>query len=72
VEEAKAYFDSLGFDKLPTIKELREEYSALAQEKHNFQQAKNEMKQYVFDLQSAKRNAEMLLGIDGEPAAEQS
>jgi len=72
IEEAKAYFDSLGLEKLPTIKELREEYSTLSQEKHNCQQAKNEMKQYVFDLQSAKQNAEMLLGIDGEPAAEQT
>jgi len=70
VEEAKAYFDSLGLDRLPTIKELREEYSALAQEKHNCQQAKNEMRQYVFDLQSAKKNAEMLLGIEVEPANE--
>jgi len=68
VEEAKAFFDSLGLDKLPTIAELREEYSALSQEKHNCQQARNGMKQLVFDLQSAKQNAEMLLGIEGEPA----
>jgi len=31
--QAKAFFDSLGLDKLPTIKELREEYSVLSQEK---------------------------------------
>ena len=65
-EEAKAFFDSLGLDKLPTIKELREEYSVLSQEKQNCYQAKNEMRHYVYDLQSAKKNAEMLLGIDGE------
>jgi len=65
VEEAKAFFDSLGVEKLPTIKELRAEYATLTQEKYNCQQAKNEMKQHVFDLQSAKKNAETLLGIDG-------
>jgi hypothetical protein len=66
VEEAKAYFDSLGLDKLPTIKELQAEYSALSQEKNKCYQARSEMRQSVFDLQSAKKNAEMLLGIDGE------
>ena len=65
VEEAKAYFDSLGMEKLPSIKELREEYSALSQERQNCQQVKKEMKQHVYDLQSAKANAEMLLGISG-------
>jgi len=56
-------FYSLGLEKLPSIKELQAEYNALAKEKHNCQQAKNEMKQHVSDLQAAKKNAEMLLGI---------
>ena len=72
VEEAKAFFDSLGLEKLPTIPELREEYSALFQEKHNCQQARNGMKQSVFDLQSAKKNTEMLLGIESEPTSERT
>ena len=72
VEEAKAFFDSLGLDKLPTIAELREEYSSLAQEKFNCQQARNGMKQTVFDLQSAKKNEELLLGIEGEPTTERT
>jgi len=67
VEEAKAYFDSLGLDKLPTIKELRAEYSALLQEKNSCYQTRKEMRQSVLDLQSAKKNAEILLGINGEP-----
>ena len=66
VEEAKAFFDSLGLEKLPTIKELQAEYSALLQEKNNCYKAKNEMSRQVFDLQSAKKNAEMLLGIEVE------
>jgi hypothetical protein len=64
VEEAKAYFDSLGLDKLPTIKELQAEFSALYQEKQNCYQARNAMRQSVFDLQSAKKNVEIFLGID--------
>ena len=67
VEEAKAYFDSLGLDKLPTIKELQAEYSALSQEKNACYQARNDMRRHVFDLQSAKKNVEMLLGIEAEP-----
>jgi hypothetical protein len=62
-EEAKAFFDSLGLEKLPSIKELRTEYSVMSQEKHNCYQARNEMRRYVTDLQSAKKNTEMLLGI---------
>jgi len=72
VEGAKAFFDSIGLDTLPTINDLREEYSALAQEKHNCQQAINGIKQLVSDLQSAKKNAQLLLGIEGEPATERT
>jgi len=72
VEGAKAFFDSMGLDNLPSINELREEYSALAKEKHNCQQAINGVKQLVSDLQSAKQNVEMLLGLEGEPAAERT
>ena len=72
VEEAKAFFDSLGFEKLPTINELRAEYSTLSQEKSNCYQARNEMRRHVSDLQAAKKNAEMLLGIDGERSNERT
>ena len=44
VEEAKAYFDSLGLEKLPSIKELQAEYSAMLQEKTNCYQARTEMR----------------------------
>ena len=65
VEEAKAYFDSLGLEKLPSIKSLQVEYTALSQEKNSCYQARSEMRQSVFDLQSAKKNVEMFLGTDG-------
>jgi len=72
VEGAKAFFDSMGLDNLPSINDLREEYSALAQEKYNCHQAINGVKQLVSDLQSAKKNVEMLLGIAGEPTNERA
>jgi len=72
VEGAKAFFDSIGLDNLPSINDLREEYSALSQEKHNCQQAINGIKQLVSDLQSAKKNVEILLEIEGEPANERT
>ena len=71
VEEAKAFFDSLGLEKLPTIKDLQAEYSVLSQEKHNCYQARTEMRRHVSDLQSAKKNAEILLGVEVEPVTEQ-
>jgi hypothetical protein len=45
---------------------LQGEYSTLYQEKQNCYQARSELRQSVFDLQSAKKNVEMLLGINGE------
>jgi len=72
VEGAKAFFDSMGLDTLPSINNLREEYSALAQEKHNCQQAITGIKQLVSDLQSAKKNVQLLLGIESEPATERT
>jgi len=67
VEEAKAFFDSLGLDTLPTIQDLRVEYSALVQEKHNCQQARSDMKQYVFDLQSAKKTPKFCYVLSANP-----
>ena len=64
---AMAFFASLGLDKLPTIKDLQAKYTALLQEKNNCYQVQNEMRRHGFDLQSAKKNAEMLLGIEEEP-----
>jgi len=72
VEGAKAFFDSIGLGNLPSINDLREEYSALSQEKHNCQQAINRIKQLVSDLQSAKKNVEILLGVEGEPVNERT
>jgi hypothetical protein len=65
-EEAKAYFDSLGLVTIPSITELRAEYSALHQEKNQCYQARTDMRRHVLDLQSAKKNTEMLLGIPSD------
>jgi len=65
-EEAKAYFDSLGLEKIPAISELRAEYSALSQEKNQCYQARTDMRRHVLDLQSAKKNVETLMGITSD------
>ena len=64
VEEAKAYFNSLGLEKLPSIKELQAEYSALSQERLHNSQRKAELSRYISDLESARKNIELLLGIE--------
>ena len=63
-EEAKKYFDSLGLGNLPAINELRAEYSALSQEKNKCYQARSGLRRHISDLRSAKKNAEILLGIN--------
>jgi hypothetical protein len=64
--EAKAFFDSLPSVNLPTVEELQAEYAALISEKNQCYAARREMKEHVSDLQSAKQNAELLLGIEPE------
>ena len=64
---AKQAFTDLKVEKLPTIKQLNEEYGRVLQEKKEtyaeYRQARQEMK----DLQMAKYNIERFLGIgDGQ------
>ena len=68
VEEARAFFDSLGLEKIPSIKELREEYATLSKEKYACQQTQTETRQRINELQTAKMNAEAVLGIEGKSA----
>jgi hypothetical protein len=64
--EAKEYFDSLPYVKLPTVKELQNEYAALVAEKFHCQKSGRELKQLILNLQSAKENCEMILGVERE------
>lgn len=69
---AKAAFDALGVQKLPTIKTLRGEYADLIEQKksayHQYRQARDEMR----DLVRTKANVEMILDLREEKRKEQT
>ena len=67
-KEAKAYFDSLGMKKLPTIKSLQEEYSVLAEEKNALYANQKELRQNMVDMVTALNNVEKLLNYRDEEA----
>lgn len=60
---AKKYFDSLELTKLPSVKNLREEYTGLLEQKRKvyaeYKQVRGEMK----ELHNVKANVEYLLDI---------
>ena len=62
-QAAKKYFDSLGLEKLPSVKSLREEYATLLEQKKKayaaYKQARTEMR----ELQNVRANVEHLLGV---------
>jgi septal ring factor EnvC (AmiA/AmiB activator) len=60
-KEAKAYFDSIGMKKLPTIKHLQEEYAELAIEKNALYASQKDSRQHMVDMVSALQNVEKLL-----------
>jgi len=64
--EAKKYFDSLSLAKLPTAKELQDEYNALVAEKLSCKEAARKLNQNILNLQSARENCEMILGVERE------
>lgn len=61
---AKAAFNKLGLQKLPTVKTLRSEYAELIEQKkqayRQYRQARDEMR----DLVRTKANVEMILEMD--------
>lgn len=67
---AKSHFDELGLIKLPSVKSLNEEYSALLSQKKAdyaaYHQAKNEMR----ELLVIKANVDRILGTDREKSEE--
>ena len=56
----------LSYVKLPTVKDLQNEYAALVAEKFHCQKSGRELKQLILNLQSAKENCEMILGVERE------
>ena len=66
---AKAAFDELGMEKLPTIESLKEEYAGLLAAKKEIYGEYRKVREEMRELQNVKANVERLLGMS-EPQAE--
>ena len=62
-EATKNYFNSLGLEKIPTIKELQVEYASLVGEKQKCIIECDQLRKQLMDLQSAQKNVHSLLGL---------
>ena len=60
---AKKYFNELGIKKLPSINQLKQEYSALASERKTLYGNYHKLKDLSRELSIARANAERILGI---------
>ena len=61
-ESAKAYFNRINLGKLPTIAELKQEYSTLEVEKKVLYKDYHSKRDFMREVMTAKQNAEMMLG----------
>ena len=61
-QAAKKYFDSLGVEKLPTIKALREEYAEVLEAKRKAYAEYKQVREEMRELQNVKANIDYLLG----------
>ncbi|MCD8127945.1 MAG: relaxase/mobilization nuclease domain-containing protein, partial [Clostridiales bacterium] len=66
-EAAKRYFDSLGLEKLPSTKALKQEYAAMAAENKQLYPDQKAARREMIDLLTAKSNVERFLEIKIEP-----
>ncbi|MCC8129159.1 MAG: hypothetical protein LIO51_04370, partial [Clostridiales bacterium] len=62
-EASKRYFDSLGLEKLPSIKALKQEYAALSAENKQLYPDQKAARRKMIDLLTAKSNVERFLEI---------
>lgn len=69
-QAAKKYFDSLGVEKLPTIKALREEYAEVLEAKRKAYAEYKQVREEMRELQNVKANIDYLLGPSAERAQE--
>lgn len=63
-EAAKAAFDALGGKIIPKAAELSKEYAALLKEKKQGYEEYKAARQEMIDFQTAKRNVDVILGMD--------
>lgn len=69
-QAAKKYFDSLGVEKLPTIKAMREEYAEVLEAKRKAYAEYKQIREEMRELQNVKANIDYLLGPSAERAQE--
>lgn len=63
-EATKAAFDALGGKAIPKVAELSKEYAALLEEKKQCYEECKAARQEMIDFQTAKRNVDVILGMD--------
>ena len=61
-QAAKAYFDRLGLEKLPTIAALKQEYAALAVEKKMLYKDYHGKREWMKNVLAAEQNTRLMLG----------
>ena len=59
---AKAYFDRINLEKLPTIQALKQEYATLSAERKMLYKEYHPKRKFMREVLTAKQNAEMMLG----------
>ena len=69
-QAAKKYFDSLGVEKLPTIKALRKEYAEVLEVKRKAYAEYKQVREEMRELQNVRANIDYLLGPSAERAQE--
>lgn len=69
-QAAKKYFDSLGVEKLPTIKALRKEYAEVLEVKRKAYAEYKQVREEMRELQNVKANIDYLLGPSAERTQE--
>ena len=69
-QAAKKYFDSLGVEKLPAIKTLRQEYAEVLEAKRKAYAEYKQVREEMRELQNVKANIDYLLGPSTERTQE--
>ncbi len=70
-EAAKAAFEALGGKAIPKVAELSKEYAALLAEKKQCYEEYKAAKQEMIEYQTAKRNVDVILGMDEDTRKKQ-
>ena len=70
-QSAKKYFDTLGIEKLPTVKSLQSEYSELLERKKKIYPEYRKKQSEMKELQTIKANVDRLLNMDIQPNREE-